>query len=444
MANSNISSVSSVNSSFQSLRKYADRRIEKLRKQYEKTIAENTYYKEPKVLKIVILIVISLGVFYWATLRRADLKYFDQFSSIAIKTSMVEKIVLYVAYLLAFYLLYKAVVLIYCMKLQRYSKRIDKIEKTIIDRINGLNSSSIQKDLMSAIYNNSDYDFPVKNDVGEMINEFYNDLNKTNKKAYSIRRIIRFAVTAIAFLLLYIFDFRYWNQNGSEAVRFAPFILILSTAILTHLFGFNLGEYLGKLEKPLGILAAAVSCLFIMLGMQKTMPGDFIDYNIPVINKCFIVVPAVALIGIAVSVWFSHYSLEIEKWQNGFTVPMAYGDKDNGNKMTMLIRGGISLVLAVSALLFALDLQEVQAGLIVGLLWYLANPLLKPRGSYIYTFFGRGKCIGNEIILFSLCIYLQLEVVHMFDANWLVFVGLAVVAHFASAFAASVINNMII
>ncbi len=343
-----------------------------------------------------------------------------------------------------FYLLYKAVVLIYCMKLQRYSKRIDKIEKTIIDRINGLNSSSIQKDLMSAIYNNSDYDFPVKNDVGEMINEFYNDLNKTNKKAYSIRRIIRFVVTAIAFLLLYIFDFRYWNQNGSEAVRFAPFILILSTAILTHLFEFNLGEYLGKLAKPLGILAAAVSCLFIMLGMQKTMPGDFIDYNIPVINKCFIVVPAVALIGIAVSVWFSHYSLEIEKWQNGFTVPMAYGDKDNGNKMTMLIRGGISLVLAVSALLFALDLQEVQAGLIVGLLWYLANPLLKPRGSYIYTFFGRGKCIGNEIILFSLCIYLQLEAVHMFDANWLVFVGLAVVAHFASAFAASVINNMII
>lgn len=442
MAKGNISSVSSVNTSFESLKKYAERIIEKLRRQYAKTIAENTYYKEPKRIKLVILFAVALEMLYWATLRRADLKFFDQFDNMSIKSSMVEKIIVYTVYMLAFWLLYKAVVIIYCMRLQEYSKRIDNIEKTLVDRIDELNSSSMKNNLMSAINSNIEYDFPVKNDIGEMINAFNKDLSEMNKKAYNIRKIVRIAVTAIAFLILYIFDIRFWIQNGSESVEFAVPFLIIETAIFAHVLEFNLGEYLGKVAKPLGIAAAGVSCIFMMLGMKKIMPGDFLEYSIPV-NKCYIVVPLIAFIGIAVSVGFSHYASEKEKWQNGFVVPMEYGEKNDGNKKTLLIRGGISLVLAASAILASVMFKQVGEFIIVGVLWYLANPLMKPRGSYIYTFFGRGKCIGNEIIMVSICLFLQLKAVNIFGEEWIVFAVLAVAFRFLSAAVAKFINDWI-
>lgn len=443
MINDDISSVSSVDSSYKSLGKYADRRMAKLRKQCTKAIAENTYYTKPKVKDIVIYVVASLAVLYWAILKRADLKFFDSFSSMQLKSGMVDKIILYASFFIAFWLMYKAGILIYCMKLQGFSKRVDEIAKTVSDRISSLNSSALQKDLMTAINNNSDYDFPVKNDVGEMVNDLYKDLSATNKKAYSIRRIVRYVVTAISLLFLYSIGIMYWMHKSAESVRFAPFMLILLTAVIAHLFEFNLGEYLGKLAKTIGIATTAVSCLFIMLGMQKAIPVDFLEKCIPGV-KGFILVPAVAFVGIALSVGFSHYALEIEKWQKGFIVPMEYGSKDNGNKMTLLIRGGISLALAVAAMIIAVSFEgAVDKGIIFGILWYMANPLLKPRGSYIYAFFGRGKCIGNTIILFALCTYLQLEASHVMDNRWIMFNMIAVISYFMAAFAAMFINDRI-
>ena len=442
MANNDISCVASVNTSYESIKQLSERRIAKIRQQYDETIKENTYYREIKVYEIIIFLALAAAILYFVTFKREDLLFFVsyQFPTIDFKESMVEKILLYCGYIVAMWMLYKAIVLIYCMKLKGYSRRIDKIEKTISKRIDALNSSSIQNDMMKAITNNVEYDFPVKNDIGEMISSLNNDLAKTNKKAYNIRRVIRYAVTIVTFLLLYVFDFRFFMQNGSESVELAPFFLMLATAILVHLFEFNLGEYLGKLAKPAGILAAAVSCVFIMLGLKKLMPGDFLDFNIPVINKGYIIVPIIAFIGIVVSVWFSHYESERDKWQNGFEIPMDGGRAKPGDKKILLTRGGLSLLLAAVAMWLSTGIPNFVSAIFLGIVWYLAHPLMKLGLSYIFIFFGKGKCIGNEIIMLALCLFLEWNVVGCFDKEALIFVAIAVAARFAAVIAGGFVS----
>lgn len=446
MANRNISNISYLNGAFSSLKRMTDGKIKSIKDQYSKTLYENTYYREPKVLKLIIFLVISVALFYLSTIKRADIAHMEQlqFTSKYFKTSMFEKILLYVGFILAFWALYKAIVEAYCIRLKGFSRRIDKIEKELNARVDGFKTTSLERDILAAAEQNKEYDFPMKNDMGEKISAVLSDLKKTNKRAYTVRKIVRFAVTIIFFAVLYLFDFRYFKQEGAESYRFAAFLLILATTVLVHTFEFNLGEYLGKLSKPLGLVAAAVSCFLIMLGLKNVLPGDFYDVGkeIPVVNKAYLVVPVVAFIGILVSVICSHYSLEKERWEKGFSVAMSYGSKDNGNKGTLLFRGGLSLLLAAMAIICSVSMTGESAA-VVGILWYCANPLLKPRGSYIYTFFGRGKCIGNEIIMLALCLYLQLEAVGTLNSDFIVFVICAAITHFAVALGCKIVNEII-
>ena len=144
------------------------------------------------------------------------------------------------------------------------------------------------------------------------------------------------------------------------------------------------------------------------------------------------------------TVLFSHYGLEKEKWRDGFSVSMSYGTKDKGNKVTMLIRGGLALFL--SLIMCFICPEEQISGIdmfLVAALWYASNSILKPCGSYLYTFWGRGRAIANEYVMAAMVLTAIICSRGTIGIDELLMLGIAFVLSFGFALGAWIVNNYV-
>lgn len=73
---------------------------------------------------------------------------------------------------------------------------------------------------------------------------------------------------------------------------------------------------------------------------------------------------------------------------------------------TAFIRGGLALLLALFMCFLCAEsgVDGISNIIIIGVLWYASNSILKPRGSYLYTFWGKGRAIANEFLMAAMVI----------------------------------------
>lgn len=224
-------------------------------------------------------------------------------------------------------------------------------------------------------------------------------------------------------------------------------IYIVATAVV-NLTQFCAGEYMGRYSKIIGVAMAFVYGLILMISLKKALciPAFEVHLSgmVSKINLAYLIIPIIQIIGIILTVLLSHYGLEQEKWNNGFTVSMKFLSKDNGNKFTLLYRGGLATLLALfMCYLCAKDIVSGLGVIIIAVLWWASNTVLKPRGSYLYTFWGRGRAIANEFVMAAMLITTIICSRGTIKKTELIALALSFIVSFVVAFVARMVNNVI-
>ena len=453
-----ISNMSELGDTYELVGRRIQQHMERLRAAYKDNKDRNVYYKEVKMFYVVgfVILDIALAALFLA-LGSIDVDHLvrelqSSFIKNVFQNEETAKLVIrgtaYVALVLFLYAVYYTGTLFYSKRVERFGTRIDQVEKTLKKRHEEMKRSTQYQDIMKSINAGKDLQLPMKNDMGEEIMRIRQQMDQTGEKVRFIRQIVRTAVISAFFFFLYVWELTLLI-GSRKTVSGVVFVLLCAfTAVFVHLFEFKLGEYLGKFSKVAGIGLAAVSSLLIALNMKKYLPDQFLDIDISaggaVFNHPYLIIPVIFFIGMVLGILFTHYDSEIDKWKNGFEVEMKYGEKPRANKRTIIFRLGMTVLMSMYCCWFGMEEPSGVWGVILGIFWYLANPLMKPRGSYVYAFFGVGKCIANEVILAAMLLCNLMGAVGTLSFESIFSLIVAFAFPFVCGAVATMINNMIV
>lgn len=450
MISTHISNIKNIHKAYTSVRNRIHNLIRNLKNDYEEFTRGNVYYKKVGVGKIILSIMIDIVLIFLVSVFSSTLEAtkfnVDQLDSGNVLYFIVSRLLLF----LCIYCIYNTGVMLYSKKIERYAARIARVERRAEKALERLKDGKLDNQLLRAAIHNEDITIDSENDLGREIVRIREGFMSTNQKAHNVKKCVRIGVSAILYLSLLLYMLV--KVNGKPAVDPASGILISLLCVLAaaaiNVTQFNAGEYMGKFSKLIGSVMALVYGLVLYLCLKKsfTIPAFEIPWTgfAAKINVACIVIPIIQTLGIILTVCLSHYGLEKEKWENGFEVPMAYSFKPDGNKFTVLVRGGIAIVSAF--LLCILITQTPVKEFVViasAILWYCSNSLMKPRGSYLYTFWGRGKCIANEFVMAAMVISAALCGRGTISQEELIFMAVAFGDSFLIAGLATFINNRI-
>ncbi|MCR5598300.1 MAG: hypothetical protein K6G19_08995 [Lachnospiraceae bacterium] len=466
MDKTGISNVKRINMAYDSVEKRLNGIVDGLKEDYEEFTKGNVYYRKVSggsiFLSILIDIILFVAMFYLRVVSvslQSRLGYNYTMPSgfqsyFCGKDNVLGSIISIILLITFLYSVYATAIKIYCKKLERYSKRIDKVSREVASRISIIRSAQLRQDIIGSAARNEEYAIASNNDLGSEIASIRDGFINTNQKAHTVKKIISIGVSAVAFLalLLYLLIKVKPNVVVMPNIGLSLMMLYILAAAVVNLTQLCAGEYMGKFSKIIGAVMAIIYGLVLMMTIKDaiTFPAFEIQTTgfLSLINQAFLAIPLLQIIGIVLTVILSHYGLEQEKWRNGFSVSMSYGSKDNGNKVTMLIRGGLAFLLSVlMCVLCAVTTVTVSSIkgffciIIVGVLWYASNSILKPRGSYLYTFWGRGRAIANEFVMAAMLLTSIICSRGTVSVSELIALCIAFIVSFVVAIIAKVIND---
>lgn len=458
MISTNISNIKKINMAYDSTERRLNSSISKLRSDYEEFTKGNVFYKKVGVGKIILSIIVDLVLIYGLLQSAFIVTWiqqsvdFSEYSAEEVNsTSVFLSLIFWILLIICAYCIFNTGVMFYCKKIEGYSSRINKVEKKATEALGQLKAAQLNTTLVKAAMNNEEYSIDSKNSLGSEIASIRTGFMNTNQKAYNVKKILSIGVSAIlfAFLLIYMLVKVRGNLGVSATGGVTVALLCgVATAVIS-ITQFNAGEYMSRFSKLVGCAMAIVYGLVLGLCLKGS-------YSIPAgeieligfaqkLNYISIVVPFLQILGICLVVCLSHYGLEKDKWQNGFEVPMTFLSKNNGNKNTLLVRGGIATFLAF--VLCITVSEEAISGfggiVLVAFIWYCSNCILKPRGSYLYTFWGRSRCIANEFVMAAMVIASATCGRGTISMDEIVCLGVAFIASYIIAGIVTAINNVI-
>ena len=410
-----LSNVKRIESSFNTAEKKLDKVVSGLQGDYQEFTKKNPFYEKVGhgqiVMSIILDVVVCVLLIYFRGLMLpgigADLSMenFARYLLAGQNDSILPSILTLLLVALLLFCLYRTGVQIYSKRVEKYGTEVSKIREEINSRLDGGQAAKLRKEMIQAAEKNQEYTVESKNDIGERIRTLQKNFDEVNQKADHVRKYVNFGIAAVAMLTLVIYllakvkaDITVDKVNG-----FALALLYLCVAAMIHMIQFSSGQYMLKFGKPVAIAMAAVYGLILSVALKGEYDVTAIvipDAEAAGWNKAYIFLPAVQVIRIILTVLVSHYGLEKEKWRNGFSVKMSYGSKDNGNKMTLFRRGGLALflLLVLCTLMAAQAPDEMTLLVLCSFLWYASNSVLKPRGSYLYAFWGPKRAWANELV----------------------------------------------
>lgn len=454
MINAKISNINNINIAYSSIDNRLTKSVSKMKSDYEVFVDENVYYRKTNIGKIIISIIMDV-LFVFLLIKHAVVEEVIR-SFIGLEEQMnngevLNSMIFWILLIGLLYCIYKSCVLLYCKKIEGYSRRIKEVERKVNEAIMNMKSSCICSDVVAAAMNNEEYTMNTSNEIGAEMVSIRVGFTNTNKKAYNVKKFIDIGTSTLLYLFLIFFLFI--KINGKITINpisgITMVLLYLTTVTVINVIQFNVGEYIGKISKAIGSFLAVFYGLVLMIGIKNAyaIPA-FVSEETVVssgINMIYLVVPLVQFVGIVLCVCCSHYGLEKEKWEQGFEVPMTYGSKDNGNKVNLLFRGGLAVLLALimCSVLSMYSMANIGSVVLVATLWYCSNTVLKPRGSYLYTFWGCGKAISNEIVMFAMVITAAACGRGSISFEEIAYFAVAFVGSFIIAIGAHVANNMI-
>ncbi len=331
--------------------------------------------------------------------------------------------------------IYRTFVYIYSGKLESYLKRIDHVEKKLHMRYHKLNDKKFMQKLVLCAVNNTRSSVSAENDIGEEIADIRAGLRKACRRAKTVKSTAGLLASAVVYggFLAYISISIKGNFYISVDGAIVSLLLFSCAAGLINLIMLRAGEFMRMFQKNAGIAMAVLYGVLLTDAMLETVHYTALPFAFPekfaALNSIAFIMPFLQTVCLILMVVFSDYGGEKEKWNRGFEIPLQYGSKPRADKKTIALRGGLTAVLALAFIVnFALiDMQGLYtsvkdialgiaggrsigtyelAGLsdlwpfTLGLLWYAANTLNKPRGSYLCVFWGRKRAAVNAVILF--------------------------------------------
>ena len=209
MINTNISNIKKINMAYDSTERRLNSSISKLRSDYEEFTKGNVFYKKVSAGKIILSIVIDLALIY-GVLQSAFIVNliqesidFSKYGAEPISTSSaLPSLVFWILLVICVYCIYNTGVMFYCKKVERYSSRIDKVEKKAKEAIGQLKAMQLNTTLVKAAMSNEEYSIDSKNDLGSEIASIRTGFMNTNMKAHNVKRFVRFGTTAVLYAVL--------------------------------------------------------------------------------------------------------------------------------------------------------------------------------------------------------------------------------------------------
>ncbi len=416
MINSGISNINNMSKEFKSLGDKIEKIFTDFSGDYHRLVAENAFSGgNSAISKIAGSVIADIVLLFILFQKSALISLFqnnltgsyntpEEFENVRVIISLVFWIIFFIM----LYNIYNTGVLIYNRALKRYEKRFTHVQQSVTEGVERLKDKDILKQIIASASLNASCDITTNNDVGEEIVSLKRDFENTNKRAGFIKKIINIGASVVLYLFLIIYMFAKISGVAYTSIfsGMTMVVLCIAAAAVINIIQLNVGEYIGIFAKPAGYVMAIIYGICMSLCMKSGLDVSAFDVEasgfLANINKAYILLPLLQTVGIILSVCLSHYGLEKERWENGYQIAMAYGEKV-GSKSKLLKRGGVAIFLTLLLCLLVSGIEYVAYGFFTfGFLWHCANCLIKPRGSYLYAFWGRWKCIAHEVIMGAL------------------------------------------
>lgn len=442
MNNSNISNIRLLDEAYSSIENRTMHVVDELRKDYVKYLEENVFYKKKKGIQIVVSLIVSIGLFFLIGLVLSGI--------IATGQSLLKMLILFIVVISFLKSLYSIGINVYCKKVEKYEKTINDIGESIKANCTSLKSGTLYSEIENALAEKKELVVSCNNSIGAQISAIRNEFSNTNKRAFTIKRNIRFGVTATLYIVLILFVLIGVGTYPSISGDFGLSLVFLNllAIVVVSIGQMNIGEYLGKKTKLIGCVMALFYAIFLFLAVNNKVSMPFIETfgSNSIFNKIGIVIALMQGLSIALVVFCTHYGLLIEKFEQGFEVPMSYGSKSKGTKFTLISRMVISLLFALGLCFIVVNepINGIIITIIFAVLWYFSNCLVKPRGSYLYVFWGLARSIANEFVLLSMVLTATTCSRGTISSGELLCIIIGIVGSFVVGCIATYINNNVI
>ena len=297
---------------------------------------------------------------------------------------------------------------------------------TIPIGIMGVKIRSFAKDIRSKIALSSDKKTQIKNAVRNNNDmEFSEDLSLTAKiqSVYrsmdSMTRIAGRIKPVIMLVILIVFGF-FVNLSitnifaGKESIAKYPVnmndyyitLLLLSVMVFINIFMFSVAPFFRRRTKPAGIILSALFCTrlgFLMSSSFTKASVVWSKFRFRLEIPSYIFVPLMIFAGMVIMITSMNIGVESEKYENGYELSRSYGGNANCGKSDFIWRYVVYLInFTLANAIAELCIAEGSGNIIAYIIpmpfyWWAMNHLIRPRGNKAYAFWGRKKCIANEI-----------------------------------------------
>lgn len=465
MISEKISSIEAVGKLYNSLGERTANIVTGLRNYFDEVNKRNTWAKNTNIFVVfwqILLLLAGVAVLLlWDIVVLATSNTIEHFLDLENGTLTVTDLSVLKLVVIGFIVsrIYAIVKNILNLQLVKCRKRINRVEKQIIASVAQVRSQSLLEGIRDTLNKNMHMDFPTDNKLGDEVMSIRDQIGTMDQRLGKAKKV---SAIILAFLLgglaLFgiLFEVAPQLKEGllPETSMLVATMQIFVIEVIVIIM-INVGPYLGKFTKPLGFGLAAVFSLVYMLVLKgKTacaIDSDLIGLMEINTESFFfsnaMLVPLFTMLGMFFIIAVTQLGGEVDKLTNGYEVKMAYGEEKRSNKARVYFLGALYGVnIFILLYLMRIWVREEKYAILIfgGLFWWLINSTIRPRGSRLYAFWGRWRCVANETFLMILCITTIIAERGEFSSVDLFILGFIFVTSKIVGGVATIINNIVV
>lgn len=420
-----------------------------LSEEYSDSVNHNPLYRRYNFFHLVLTLLMLTGIAYAFTRREMlEDKLKDLMMGASMNYNVIKEVLPHCVMLIWALLILIGVIkgsdllrYFYSKSLERRSGKIASCRKAVLKRTGSKEMDEFKAMVLTAAEEgNREFSADHKNDLGNRISYLRDSITKSGRRARTLKGIVSPLFSAVYYLFGFVVI--WLRKDTFTADDFLTYVWLslfgAYTFFAIDVVLCSIGGYLGKLMRPFGCLLAAGYAGFLWYIIQG-IDGSFFDKAALVNNAGTELFPAVKIshavvalqfIAMIVGVIVGDYLGIREKWHSGrFDTAIYSSGSGYKTRFSVMFRMLWSVPWVIASWVAAKDIRNTAACILFMLVWWRAMPLLKPFGSVIYSFFGRGKCISIELMSFALLILNYYRINGVIDIKALIMFGIALVAY---------------
>lgn len=464
MVSERISNIKPVEKLYNSLGERTANIVTGLREYFDGVNKKNTWAKNTNIFvvlwQILLMIAGVLVLVLWDIVILATTNTIKQLLDLDRDTLSVTDLSVLKLVVIGFVIsrIYAIVKNIMNLRLVKCRKRINRVEKQIIASVAQVRSQSLLEGVKESLHKNEPMEFSESNKLGDEVVSIREQIGTMDRRLGSAKKVSSIALAVLLTglvlfgLLGEVAPLLEEGMKADNAMLVATLQIFVIEAIVIIMM--NMGPYLGKFTKPLGFgLAAVFSVVYLLLlkgNAACVLDQDLIrSWGINTESFFFsnaMLVPLLTLVGMCIIIGVTQLGGEVDKLTNGYEVKMAYGNEKQSNKARVYFLGalyGVNIYILLYFMRIWVREENFMVLIFGGLFWWAINSTIRPRGSRLYAFWGRGRCIANETFLLILCLTTIIAERGAVSAQDLFLLGYIFVTSKIMGGVATIINNIV-